>query len=242
MVAIRVAAVSDIHAPRYLALFRKAMLNLGVVDIFILAGDIVDKNKMKFYATILYDIKRTLGEGIPVIAIFGNEEYEEYEDKYRNKYKEVIWLNDECIYVKIKNLKIAFIGTRGALDKPTSWQLRNVPEIVEKYRARVLRVGDLINKAKAEADIVILVTHYAPRCKNLEGEDRRIWSYLSSSDLTNVIMKCKPDIVIHGHAHRGAGYCTIDSVPVYNVALPARRSVTVLTIGEQVSKGILSYL
>ena len=37
--------------------------------------------------------------------------------------------------------------------------------IVEKYRARVLRVGDLINKAKAEADIVILVTHlYRERC------------------------------------------------------------------------------
>jgi Icc-related predicted phosphoesterase len=65
----------------------------------------------------------------------------------------------------------------------------------------------------------IMLMHYAPTMSTLEGEPRTIWTYLGSDRLASPIEEYRPDLVLHGHAHRGSFEGFVGSVPVYNVAV-----------------------
>ena len=58
----------------------------------------------------------------------------------------------------------------------------------------------------------------------MEGEPPEIYPFLGSSRLEEPINRHRPDVVFHGHAHRGRlEGATSGGVPVYNVALPLLR-------------------
>ena len=64
----------------------------------------------------------------------------------------------------------------------------------------------------------IALLHYAPTTMTLEGEPPVIWAFLGSDRLAGPIARHKPDLVLHGHGHRGTFEGAIGEVPVYNVA------------------------
>jgi len=49
-----------------------------------------------------------------VVAIFGNEEFENTKRKLKREYSDIIWLDDEQVQVK----GIDIFGTTGVLDEP----------------------------------------------------------------------------------------------------------------------------
>ncbi|MEM2984359.1 MAG: metallophosphoesterase, partial [Candidatus Jordarchaeaceae archaeon] len=76
---MRIAAVSDIHSPKHLDLFIQALSSIDTkgIDLFVLAGDIIYKGEVKEVETVT----KALKVDCPVIAVFGNEEYEDlWED------------------------------------------------------------------------------------------------------------------------------------------------------------------
>ncbi|RLE50496.1 MAG: metallophosphoesterase, partial [Candidatus Methanomethylicota archaeon] len=182
------------------------------------------RGRVNEFNTVLKAIKNRFD--VPIIACFGNEEYDEcIPSLIRNFSDEVRWLNDEYIKIKIKSFRLGIIGSRGSLDRPTKWQLKNIPNIKEIYAERVRKVEKLFNYI-ADCDFRILLLHYSPTYKTLIGEDRRIWPELGCKRFEEVIVSRKPTIVIHGHAHRSKVFSTrIGESKIFNVSLPAVKKI-----------------
>jgi Icc-related predicted phosphoesterase len=70
----------------------------------------------------------------------------------------------------------------------------------------------------SECAVRIALLHYAPTTTTLEGEPSVIWAFLASDRLAAPIARHRPDLVLHGHGHRGTFEGAIGDVPVYNVA------------------------
>jgi Icc-related predicted phosphoesterase len=226
-----IVAFSDVHGPRYMGYLKTSLDSLRDAELLVLAGDIVDKGETQHFKMVL-DTVREVYNG-SVIAIFGNEEYDERKEQLRCIDKGVMWLDDEMAILKVSGYNVAIIGTRGALDRPTRWQERNIPGIRDLYAKRLERLSELLKSASESAEKVILVTHYAPIGPTLEGENPKIWNQMGSRMLTRLILKNRVDVVLHGHAHNSSRVqAQLGATRVYNVALPAVRAVTRVPVAK----------
>ena len=239
--AVKIAAVADIHSPRYLQLYLQALRRIhDKPDVLIWVGDIVDKNNVEA-TTPVYEATRKHLEECPIIAVFGNEEYRGFEEKYIEKTPGVLWINDEIRILTVNEIRIGFIGTRGALDKPTPWQQKNMPWLLNYYKELPQRIIDLARNARNDVDKLVLISHYGVTRRNLRGENPRVWPYLASTGMEKIIKTELFDLVIHGHAHK-ASIERIDlyGTPVYNVSLPGRKKITLINISAR--KGLLQWI
>ena len=233
---IRIAAVADVHYPKYASMFLKALskIDFSNVDLFIMAGDMIFKSKFDYYANVLEAVRK-YWKGV-IISVFGNEEYEEHEAEIIKRFPEVIWLRDEHKILIVKGKQLCIIGSRGTIEKPTSWQARNIPNIMDIYKKREEKIMKLIKRTKSQGLLTILVTHYAPTYATLIGERREVWPFLGSLRMERVIRISKPDLVIHGHAHNSRrSRAGVNGVPVYNVSLPATKQISII---EVIMKGL----
>jgi predicted phosphodiesterase len=71
----KIAAIADIHCPRYLVEFKSALEMCDDVDALLLAGDMIDAGRFAEYRQIADSICSRFGEDMPVIACLGNDEY-----------------------------------------------------------------------------------------------------------------------------------------------------------------------
>ncbi len=227
------------HSPRYLLEFVAALNRhrgeCSEVDMVVFAGDMVYKGRVEALKPVLDAVRSTCGDK-PVVAVFGNEEFIGLEEEFRRRYPTVTWLDDEKQVFTIRGVRVAVVGTRGSLERPTRWQARKIPGITRIYAERLKRVEALLREARREADVVILVSHYALTWRTLEGEPRSIWPEMGHRGFETVIKNTKPDAAIHGHAHKSRVLeARLDGVPVYNVAFPARRDVTIIRVEPHAS-------
>ena len=51
----------------------------------------------------------------------------------------------------------------------------------------------------------------------------------------------KPDLVLHGHSHRGKKMVWVDSVPVFNVAFPFNKEIVIIDTNE-LKPGLTRYI
>jgi len=246
---LNILAFSDVHAPRYLPLFiasLNSILNYAP-DIIIMAGDIIDHGRANALLNVINPLTKKF-LNIPIIAVFGNEEYFDIEEKLINDYTQVTWLNDSLLTLTIKDLKICIVGSRGVLEKPTPWQRKNIEGIEYIYKRRIEILKNLLTKAKQKCEVVILVTHYAPTFVTVRGEPFPTYPYLGSRSLEKVIRETQIDLAIHGHAHNSHVLeASFGVTKVYNVALPARKDLTKIEFHKILSKeksqqGLLRFL
>jgi len=227
---VLIGATGDIHSPKYFQLFKEALekTEIDKLDILIFTGDIIYKGKINELKNILkvlndYEVK------CPIISVFGNEEFEPLHDKIREMTSEKIkFLEDEFLEIKIGGKTLGIVGSKGSLDKPTTWQARNIPNIKEIYNERVNKVDELLGKLSS--DFKLLVLHYAPTYKTLKGEKPEIYPFLGCKKYEKVITKRRPDIVIHGHSHEGKPKDYVGNVPIYNVALPLVKKIVTIEL------------
>jgi Icc-related predicted phosphoesterase len=227
---MRVAAVADIHSPKYTEIFRKALARFGGCDLFLLAGDLV----LKSDHTQLPEVASTVRDFYdgPILACFGNEEYERDEEKFRSSH-EITWVDDQILTVDAGGLKVGIIGSRGSLDRPTFWQRTHIKGIREIYRQRVKRIDDLL--AGLRTDLKIVMTHYAPTYATLEGERESAWPEMACKGFERVIERRQPDVWFHGHAHQSKKFeVEMGKTLVVNVSLPSRRKITVIELPRKV--------
>ncbi|WFO75420.1 metallophosphoesterase [Desulfurococcaceae archaeon MEX13E-LK6-19] len=239
---ITLLATSDIHSPRYLDIYLKLLktVDWSKIDVIVWAGDLVEKNNISALKPA-YEKTLSLSQGKPIVAVFGNEEYHEYEEEYMRRYEQVIWLKDNYVILEIKGSKIGFIGTRGALEKPTLWQSKNMPWLSKYYEELPAKIKELATKIRSEVDYLVLVSHYGVTYRNLRGEKPYVWPYLASKRMEKIITPDLFDAVIHGHAHNArVEKVLVNNVPVYNVSLPAFNKLFEIVIGGK--KGLLQWL
>jgi len=237
--SINIIATSDIHAPAGLSLLRKATSSVNFdADIMILAGDLIDRGKKEYYGEVLR-ILDSLGD-IPKIAVFGNDEFDSIKEDLKKEFGgEIIFLDDGALTMVISGISVGIVGTKGSLERPTSWQRSNIPGISRTYEERISTIGKLISELKT--DVRILVSHYAPTFRTLAGEDPSTWKFLGHRGYEEIIVKNKLSLVVHGHSHRGLRKAVIGSTPVYNVALPLWKELVCISISASPA-GLNSFL
>lgn len=224
-----IAATSDIHLPRNYTEFLRAIDGMDVrPDLFLVAGDVVHQGNMneydKFYNVIFGKIN------CPIVSCFGNNELGRFRDDVKQRYRDIKFLDDEAAMVDVLGKTVGVFGTTGSLETPTKWQIANMPGIENLYRRRV----DLAETAlrRMRTDFRILLMHYAPTYKTLEGENPQFYSTLGSRMYENMINSIKPSLVVHGHSHRGIRQAWLDKVPIFNVSFPSNRDIVIIDTNE----------
>lgn len=237
--SMRIGAFGDLHGDRYMEFLIPSLVDLGTVDLLLLAGDISYRGELDPFRSAVAMLREHTEA--PIISVFGNEEHMQSHDKYREELPGS-FLDDESATVEVEGLRVRVVGTQGSLDCPTWWQRNNVPGIWRSYGERVERISELLRRG--EEDLLVLLSHYSPTMTTLEGENPERYEEMGSKAMEGVLELRRPDLVIHGHAHGGrreamigGGQTSLEdfgsersAIPVFNVALPLAREVTMLDV------------
>jgi len=229
---VRIAAASDVHGHEFLDPYLRGLKALPAVEALLLAGDLTDRNDLDDFGRV---IDATLQQiSCPVIAVFGNNEWATHHADYRQR-AGVTFLEDEAHLLESGGERLRIVGSTGTLDQPTGWQRRNLPSIEREYRDREARIEALLSDPAP----TVLLTHYPPTHATMGAEKPEWRSQLGSLRLEAAVRRRRPLAVIHGHVHKGVargeigdGQATLEgpqpAIPVFNVALPVTRGVTLL--------------
>jgi uncharacterized protein len=222
---IRIAAAGDIHCSPETqddvgAAFR--LLDADV-DLFLLAGDLTTLGEPE-QAESLAEVCRPLQTR--VVAVLGNHDW------HANRVDEIVsLLSDAGVTMldpgtttcDIDGTSVGVAGAKGFVGGFPDSQLPDFGEPIlrQVYRDTTAEVDAIASglDAIADCDHRIVLLHYAPTTTTLEGEPRVIWAFLGTDRLAAPIAERHPDVVLHGHAHRGTFEGHIGEIPVYNVAV-----------------------
>lgn len=234
-----IAAVGDVHSPQYYDEFVRAVDTMKAKsDLFLIAGDMVSRGRLdefdKVYNVLFGKIY------CPIVACFGNNEFQEIRNKIKQKYAEIKFLDDESAVLQVGKRFVGIIGTTGSLDMPTPWQRKNIPNIGKVYQERVNFVDRHLQRLVTNFRIVLM--HYSPTYKTLQGENPMFYSSMGSKAYEKILFERKPDLVIHGHSHRGLKQAWIDTVPVFNVSLPVNREIVIIDTEKNLRPGIAKFV
>ena len=222
---IRVAAAGDIHCAEPLReRIARAFADVqGNADVVLLAGDLTTHGEPE-EAAVLADACRPLT--LPVYAVLGNHDF------HANKCDELISvLEDAGIQVlqrgyavhEVGGLELGIVGAKGFVGGFPGAELPDFGEpLLREVYAETTREVEAIEaglEQVAGCHRRVVLLHYAPIPDTLVGEPETIWAFLGSSRLAQPIGAHRPDLVLHGHAHRGAFAAELGPVPVRNVAV-----------------------
>lgn len=235
---MRIAAAGDIHGREHLESFRAALAAIDPPDAFLLAGDVTDHNRIDEFAEVLTAVRERGPRRI--VCIFGNNEWAPDHEKYRKRFEDVTFLDDQDSALGSSGSTIRIVGSTGSLDEPTWWQRNNLPGIGAEYENRIR----ILDRLLAGDDFRVLLTHYPPTFATM-GEEKEAWRpQLGSRRLEQVVLRRRPNLVLHGHVHKGVPYAELRqpratleafasegaAIPVYNVAYPVTKRVTTLDL------------
>jgi Icc-related predicted phosphoesterase len=234
---VRIAASGDIHYNEYLETFIKELKETAEVDLFLLAGDLTEKNDLDGFGHVVDAVRSSVD--CPIVGVFGNEEYSQDRPKYKERF-DIRLLEEESEVFDVEGQKVKVVGTTGSLDRPTWWQRTNIPLIWREYAERVSKIDSLL-----EGDeLTILLMHYAPTYGTLDGENEKYFPEMGSKKYEDVILAKQPKLVVHGHAHKGTKFflltkrqtsledfgANLPSVPIYNVAFPIEEKIAIIEV------------
>jgi len=231
---MRILAIADVHSPRFHEEFKLELSMHSTPDLFLMAGDMVNRGNAEEIVRVLDTIEDTLGLGFPIIGCFGNEEYNEIRKKIMKLVDgRMVFLDEQWSTVNSDGKTIGIVGTQGSLDKATTWQRRNIPGVKRVFERRAARASSLLKGLMKKVDHTILLMHYSPCLETCEGEEDKAFGWLGSRKFYSVVEKRQPDLVIHGHVHNASQHeAIIGRTLVRNVAFPAVRTVTELELWD----------
>jgi uncharacterized protein len=221
---IRVAAAADIHCSEETraeveAAFEKVDAD---ADLILLAGDLTTYG-LPEQAQVLGDIAH--GVSVPVVAVLGNHDY--HSDR-ESEVTEVLtaagitMLERSSTVLTVKGVSVGVVGAKGFIGGFDGGGINFGEPLIRAVHAETTADVEALDRGLSEiagAAIRIALLHYAPITETLEGEPRGIWSVLGNERLAVPLAAHRPDLVLHGHAHKGRFEGSLDSIPVFNVAV-----------------------
>lgn len=229
--SVKILAFSDVHGQRYLKMLISSIKSiwneLRDVRLVVAAGDFVDHADVGQFRAVYTQLEKLFEDKI-VVAVPGNEEYDERLSAIIDIARDFVWLVDSRTTISVEGLSICIVGGRGILKRPTPWQLKNVPNIVERYSQLKSKLKNLLKEC---SNPKILVTHYATTFETVVGEPESIFDYLGYPLVEELNSVEKPLVAIHGHAHRSkVTHRLVNDVEVHNVALPANGGAKIVEL------------
>jgi Icc-related predicted phosphoesterase len=222
---MRIAAVGDLHC-RADTRRNVAVALRGVdqeADVLLLAGDLTDHGTQEEALWLAEELSQIEMEKC---AVLGNHDFESGQEAVVRRV-----LSDAGIHVldgepwTLNDLGVA--GVKGFVGGFEQSQLQRFGEeatksFVDACIAEELKLEKALFQLRTRHRVALL--HYAPCRQTLEGEPLEIFPFLGATRLSGPIDQLRPNIAIHGHAHRGTlRGVTRGGVPVVNVALPVLR-------------------
>ena len=234
---MRIAAVADIHGDENADAFFRDLHGLKDVDLFLLGGDVTERNDVDAFRRVAREVESQVDA--PTYAVFGNNEYGPDHERYRAATR-IPFLDDDAVELDVGGRRLRLIGSTGCLDRPTWWQRTNLPGIWREYEERARTLDGLL----AAGSPSILLTHYPPTHVTMGAEKEEWRPELGSRKLEPMLLRHMPELVVHGHVHKGIPFAELrreqksledfslarTSIPVYNVAYPAAHRITVVEI------------
>ncbi len=222
---MRIAAVGDLHCRADTR--RSIAVALRGVDqeaeVLLLAGDLTDHGTPEEAAWLADELSQIKMEKV---AVLGNHDYESGQAEAVRKA-----LGGAGVHVldgepwEVNDLGVAGIkGFAGGFEQA---QLQRFGEgelkaFVDVCIAEELKLEKALFRLRNRYRIALL--HYSPCRQTLEGEPLEIFPFLGATRLAGPLDQLRPNLAVHGHAHRGAlRGSTGGGVPVFNVALPVLR-------------------
>jgi Icc-related predicted phosphoesterase len=223
---IRIAAVADLHfGPDAAGTYRSHLDRIADrADAFLIAGDLTrlgDPEEARILAEELRDLP------IPTVAVLGNHDHHaDREDEVRAIMESagVRVLEGEGMVLDIGGARLGIAGAKGfgggfAGVSASEFGEREMKAFIRHTMEVAGRLEDAVRTLDADRRVVLL--HYSPIKETLDGEPPEIHAFLGSYLLAEAIDRAGADLVLHGHAHRGAGAGTTPGgIPVRNVAWP----------------------
>jgi Icc-related predicted phosphoesterase len=223
---IRVAAAGDIHgSEEERTRLENAFMDAErECDLILLAGDLTTYGEPD-QAAVLADVAR--GMRVPVYAVLGNHDW------HADRHDELVTaLRGGGIHVlerasdvcTVNGVDVGIVGTKGFVGGFTGSLLPDFGEpllrrVYAETSAEVSAIDRGLQRV-CDCPIRIVLLHYSPTVTTIQGEPETIWTFLGSERLAEPIAQHRPDVVLHGHGHRGSFAGHIDDVPVYNVGVP----------------------
>lgn len=215
-----IAAVADVHSPRFFVEFVTSLGKCLPPDLILLAGDIVNRGAAEEYPIVVDAIDRFY-EDVPIVACFGNEEYAESRDEIISRVGDrVTFLDASTTTLNIAGTRVGIVGASAVLE--SSEDITKSADIRTFFEKRADRISTLLNQVHLVSKKIIFLMHYSP----LE-ENSRSYSWWVS----RAIKKVKPTLIVHGHIHKPSEKeVVIGRTSICNVALPASGSITELIL------------
>jgi Icc-related predicted phosphoesterase len=226
---IRLAAVGDLHAGAdSVGAIGPAFRGLeGEADALLLAGDLT-KSGLSEEAAVLAD--ELAGVPVPIVAVLGNHDHHsDRGEAVRTRIAQagVTVLEAERTILELGDVRVGIVGAKGFGGgfegaSGTEFGEPEMKAFVRHTRERAEAVEAQLDAV--EADLLVLLLHYAPIRDTLAGEPPEIFPFLGSYVFAEVADRTGVDLIVHGHAHRGAERGTTrGGIGVRNVALPVLR-------------------
>jgi predicted phosphodiesterase len=215
---MRIAAVGDIHSPRFFPIFEKSLQKIEKPDVFLFAGDIVNRGKASEYPVVTNAIDSVHGD-VPIIACFGNEDNELFHEHeiielMRNR---VHFLDNSIISLSANDSNLGIVGVSVVSEKVKD--IETMQDIFEE-RARIISMH--LRKLSEISDHTVVLSHYSPL---VETAPKLSWWF------EKAVSNNRPSLIVHGHIHSSIKpRVMVESTHVYNVALPAVGSITEIVL------------
>jgi hypothetical protein len=201
---MRVAAVADIHlrAEDQEKNIRQFTVVNEMADVLVIAGDFTNHGKPEEMRACLAVLEHV---HVPIVAVLGNHDHESgNQDELSGMLRlaGVHLLDGQCHEID----GVGFAGTKGFCGGFAPYELMpfgegGIKTFVEIAEREAIKLD--YGLAQLHTPIKIAITHYAPIKETVIGEPEPIFPFLGSSRLQRALDRHKPNLALHGHAHKG---------------------------------------
>jgi Icc-related predicted phosphoesterase len=204
----RIAAFGDLHlrgtVPTTLVREIKAIHQRA--DVLVVTGDITNGGRI-VEVELAAELFRLVQ--LPIIAVLGNHDRRSLRMR---AFKQTLALSgvtvlDGTTLVLDRGLRIGFAGVGGSGggfwpdEGPDTLSRRACQALAVRARREAARLDAALGGL--QADVKVVVTHFAPTSSTLGREPVVKYPLLGNSELGKVIDRHDVDLVLHGHAHLG---------------------------------------
>jgi Icc-related predicted phosphoesterase len=220
----RLAATADLHCKTTSGgAFRDTFADLAEhADALALCGDLVDCGLPAEAQILLQELSPVLKKNIPILAVFGNHEFESGK---ADEVQKILTAGGVTVLdggaCEINGIGFAGIkGFSGGFGERVlePWGEAIIKRFVREAVDEALKLESALARLRTAQRIALL--HYSPIAGTVFGEPTEVYPFLGCSRLEEPLERYSVTAAIHGHAHRGSAEGrTKSGVPVFNVAM-----------------------
>jgi Icc-related predicted phosphoesterase len=203
-----IAAIGDLHLRGNVStsLVREIKTIHHRADVLVVTGDITNGGRI-VQVELAAELFRLAQ--LPIIAVLGNHDRRSLRMRAFRRTLELsgVTVLDGTTLVLDGGHRIGFAGVQGSGggfwpdEGPDTLSRRACQALAVRARREAARLDAALTGL--QADVKIVVTHFAPTSSTLGREPIVKYPLLGNSELGRVIDRHDVDLVLHGHAHHG---------------------------------------